>query len=161
MSPRARSLAALGVTLALGIVLGLLLGGRLAARRFDRLAAMAYPPHLVALLHESLDLDGAQLAAVDSLLEAQGGAMSSRVLEHRRYMRQQLDSVLHSLRPHLRDEQWRRLQEHLARPQRRGPGWGPPPGMGPPGGFGRGWRHRGGRGTPPDSTDGRSPEAGR
>lgn len=139
MSPRTRSLLALGATLMLGLALGVLLGSRLAIQRFDRLSRMAYPPHLLALLHEDLQLDAGQEALVDSLLDAQAGAIGERMREHRHYLREQMDSLLQHLKPHLSDAQWKRLQNGLARPPRGGgPGWGPPPGRGRHGRFWRG-----------------------
>jgi hypothetical protein len=141
MSPRTRSLLALGGTLLLGLALGILLGSRLAIQRFDRLERMAYPPHLLDLLHEDLQLDASQEVLVDSLLKSQASAIGQRMREHRLYMRGQMDSLLHSLKPHLSEEQWQRLKKGLARPPRgRGPGWGPHPDRGR---HGRGWRGRG------------------
>jgi len=155
MTPRTRSLLALSGTLVLGLALGTLLGSRLAIQRFDRLERMAYPPHLVDFLHEELGLDPGQEAVVDSLLEAQAGQLSTRMRQHRLYLREQMDSLLLALKPHLQEEQWQRLQDGLARPP-HGPrrGWGPPPGMGP----GRGWRH--GRRAGPDSLNPPPPPPG-
>lgn len=151
MTPRTRSLAALGLTLALGLVLGVLLGGGLVARRVERLNTLAYPPHLQALLHEELDLSAAQAVAVDSVLESQSGQVSRRIQDHRDLMKRQMDSLLLALKPHLSAAQWQGLKERIAhfRP-RRGPGGGPY-GPGGPGGPGR---HRGmsrqrGHGNPP------------
>jgi hypothetical protein len=165
MSPKLRAALALGLVLALGLGAGLLLGSRLAARRFATLNAMANPPHLVAMLHRHLDLDPEQEAVLDSLLDSQATLVGQRIREHRDLMREQMDSLLQALRPHLRDEQWQRLQNQLGKPPRRGrgPGWGPEGPGGPPEGYGPGQRRDGrgphgrGRGrwhdTAPDSLD--------
>jgi hypothetical protein len=162
MNPKLRGAIALGLTLALGLGAGLLLGSRLAARRFATLNALANPPHLVAMLHRHLDLDPGQQAVLDSLLEAQASQVSRRITEHRQLVREQMDSLLQALKPHLRDDQWERLQDRLGKPPRRGrgPGFGPggPDGPWGPRGEGRGGRDGHGprgrwRDAPPDSLD--------
>ncbi len=125
MNPRLRSWAALAVTLLLGLGLGLLIGSRLAAQRFSRLNALSHPPMLVDMLHETLDLDDAQRAVLDSLLDAQATQVSQRIQTHRQVIREQVDSLLQSLKPHLRADQWKRLQENLGRPPRGGLGMRP------------------------------------
>jgi hypothetical protein len=158
MNPRLRSWAALGLTLVLGLGLGLLLGSRLAAHRFAKLSALSHPPMLISMIHETLDLDASQRAVLDSLLDAQAAQVSQRIQDHRQLMRNQMDSLLQALKPHLRDEQWTRLQDQLGRPPRRGPGRGFGPGgpddLGPPPLHGGRREHRrGGPGGPPDSLD--------
>jgi len=166
MSPKLRAALALGLVLALGLGAGLLLGSRLAARRFATLNALANPPHLVAMLHRHLDLDSGQRAVLDSLLDAQGSQVSRRITEHRQLMREQMDSLLQALRPHLRADQWERLQDRLGKPPRRGrgPEFGP---EGPWGPRGEGRGRHGGRGprgrwrdAPPDSLDPPPPPPG-
>lgn len=135
ISTRSRSLMALLLTLAIGLFLGAMIGGRLAARRMDSLRSMIHPEAMKNMMLHHIRPAPEQRAELDSILDVHASNSSRMILEHRLLMKDQLDSLMQQLKPQLDEDQWERLQRGLA-PGRRGPE-GRPPGFGPGQGRGR------------------------
>ncbi len=131
MSSRSRSLLLVLLTLCAGILLGLLLGGRIAGKRFDTLREMVQPERVKQMMQRSLGPDAELNPELDSLLDAHARESARILHEHRMLMEARMDSLLLSLRPHLSPEQYQRLQRRLSAPPPppvgRFRGEGPPP----------------------------------
>ncbi len=140
MSPRTRSFLLLVLIMTIGILLGILLGGRLYHKRMDHLRMFGHPEMVKHFMLDRLELDPDDREELDSLLDAHARETSQLIRGHRELMKSRMDSLLRELREHLGPEQYERLEkafgERKSRMDHRRPPRGrrPVPPAGGPGG---------------------------
>jgi hypothetical protein len=113
------------VTLAVGIVIGMLLNGAMNNRRRDEMQRMRGPGGFVAEMERIIEpRDAAQREAIRPFLAATDNRNRAIVDGARSSMRSGLDSLLVRLSPILDEGQKKRLRDFVERGPRR-----PPPGL--------------------------------
>ncbi|MBC7841344.1 MAG: hypothetical protein H7099_03500 [Gemmatimonadaceae bacterium] len=143
MSPSVRAWLLLGVTLLLGICLGVLGGGAMQERRLARVNDIRRPGGFIEHVQAVIQPTEAQWATIRPLVEATAERNAGMRRMHDSAMRSALDSLRAALDPMLDDRQRERLARFV--PGRPG---------GPPARRGRDGRPRGGR--PPRPADDRN-----
>ena len=128
MSSRTRSFLLLILIMAIGILLGILLGGRMYHKRMDHLRMFGHPDMIKHFMLDRLELDPDDCEELDSLLDAHARETSQLIRGHRELMKARMDSLLLELREHLGPEQYERLEkafgERKARMDHRRPSHG-------------------------------------
>ena len=128
VSPRTRSSLLLGSTLAIGVVLGVFLGGAVQQFRFGTIQGLGDRRGFVRHMERIIDpRDEQQRQAIRPILEATAERNHDIDRESRQQLRAALYAMIASLSEHLDDDQRRRLEDFARRPPRRGPPGGPPP----------------------------------
>ncbi len=128
MSPSARSSLLLGITLAIGVVLGVFLGGALQQFRFGIIQGLGDRQGFVRHLERIIGpRDEQQRQAIRPILEAAAERNHEIDRGSRDQLRAALYAMIAELSEHLDDEQLQRLEGFARRPPPRGPPGGPPP----------------------------------
>jgi hypothetical protein len=154
MTPTVRAWLLLGVTLLLGICLGVLGGGALQERRIARVNDMRRPGGFIEHVQEVIQpTSDSQWQQIKPLIEATALQNAGMRRMHDSAMRATLDTLRARLNPLLDERQRERLARFVPGRPRPRPGAGDPPppreddGPGPPGS--RPPRRDDGRGPPP------------
>lgn len=122
-------------TLLLGIVLGTLISGTLAERRFQRIRSMMKPPQFAEDLVEAIGpKDEQQRREIMAIIDETDQKIQNMMHQSREEMHAAIDSLAAKLQPILTDEQRARLEEHLGDRHHRPmePSGEPFPGRRPP-----------------------------
>ncbi len=128
MSPRTRSAVLLTATLAIGVALGVFLGGALQHFRSGRVRGLGDRQGFVHHMERIIGpLDEQQQQLIRPILEATADRNHQIDRASRDELRAALSTMIAELGEHLDDEQRQRLEEFARRPPRRGPPGGPPP----------------------------------
>ena len=133
-SPRTKSIALLGTTLLLGIVLGAVLNAWWARERFERLRRLRTPGGFEHIVTRTLGpTSPEQRQQIKAVVGPTGRRLDSLRTRHWRAVRVLVDSMRLELEPILTDRQMQTLTRRIEM-HRRGPGpplprlQGPPPG---------------------------------
>jgi hypothetical protein len=119
ISVRARSAAVLVSILVLGILAGIMIGGRIFSKRIENLRMMGRADHIKHVMMNNLSLDHQQVAELDSIFDVYSRETSRLIGEHRILIRSQVDSLMSELRIHLNDDQQDQLEEIMGEMHRR------------------------------------------
>lgn len=128
MSPGARSSLLLGATLAIGVVLGVFLGGAIQQFRLGMIQGLGDRQGFVHHMERIIDpRDDLQRQAIRPILEATAERNAEIDRGSRDELRATLYAMIAELGDHLDDQQRERLESFARRPPRRGPAGEPPP----------------------------------
>jgi hypothetical protein len=120
MSPRIKSILALGGTLLLGMVLGGLLTGAVIKKRTNAFALMMInEQRYVERLETLIEPSAAQKDTLRTILKKYGKVVTTRSREFRAAQLQNLDSLKSELQPILSAEQYERFNKATERLDRR------------------------------------------
>ena len=128
-----KSLTIVGVTLVLGVVLGLVLQGTLHRYRNDRVGQLRHEQGFVRHMESIIRPRADQRAAIMPLLEATGARNQQIIDRAQAELRSTLDSMRAQLEPMLGADQRKRMDALGRLPDPFRPRGGPPPGGGPMG----------------------------
>ncbi len=128
MSPKSRSALLLGATLAIGVVLGVFLGGAIQQFRSGMIRGLGDRQGFVHHMERIIEpRDEQQRQAIRPILEATADRNHQIDRGSRDQLRAALYAMIADLGEHLDDGQRQRLEEFARRPPRRGPPGGQPP----------------------------------
>jgi hypothetical protein len=119
MKTRSKTFWIILSTLVIGIIIGVLVGGMLQEKRWDRIRGMSHQERFLRVMENIIEPNEGQRDAIREILKRQSERMADIRKRHGIEMMALMDSTREELNNILTDEQLERLEKHMKRrPQR-------------------------------------------